>query len=118
MDKEDIEKLEKIIEQYIESRLKLWPDKRVFSVDMVRSLLMMPQHIESKAVKSSNVASIGYHDKSQTLKVTFKGGAEYRYLAVSDKSKTLLEKSPSKGRAMTQVKIMHQVVKIEPGSFK
>ena len=109
--------LEIVIEKFIDSRLRLLEPKKMYSRPDIKSVLTMPRNIPMKTCESSNVHSFGYHEKSRTLRVIFKGGGEYRYLNVSKEGASVMERSPSKGKAMTQIKILHLFVKINKDSF-
>lgn len=54
--------------------------------------------MERKAVRSTNIASIGFDKDSLTLEVEFKTGGIYQYLAVPDQTYSAFMLAPSKGR--------------------
>ena len=53
------------------------------------------QHI---SVTSSNIASIGYDEKSQTLEISFKSGATYAYSRVPASEHAALMAADSHGK--------------------
>jgi hypothetical protein len=53
--------------------------------------------IDMKAVKSSNIASIGYDEASKTMAIKFNSGGLYHYRGVSPEQHTALVSSPSVG---------------------
>jgi hypothetical protein len=54
--------------------------------------------IERRAVASSSIAAIGYHEQAQVLEIQFRSGAVYRYLAVPPAVFTAFIHAESKGR--------------------
>ena len=61
--------------------------------------------MEKYNVDSSNVASIGYDDKSQTLEVTFHSGSTYQYFDVPSLVFENFRNAESKG------KFLHRKIK-------
>ena len=105
-------KLEEVIEKFIGQRLNLLRDNDAVSKRQLRSLFFMPMKISLIMCESSNVSAYGYNERSKTLAVVFKGGGEYRYLNVDKTAYDFLLKSPSKGKAITAIKIKHGFVQI------
>ena len=54
--------------------------------------------MEKQNVSSSNVRSIGYNSREQTLEVEFSNGSIYQYYNVPDSLHNEIMKAPSKGR--------------------
>jgi hypothetical protein len=54
--------------------------------------------LEREAVSSSNVASIGYDEASQTLEVEFMNGSIYQYFNVGSELYQQFRSAPSKGQ--------------------
>lgn len=57
----------------------------------------MKLEITMHPVKSSNVAALGYHEPSKTLRVEFKGGKAYDYAGVERKAFEALRDAHSVG---------------------
>jgi len=55
-------------------------------------------------VTSSNVDSVGFDLKEAAMHVKFKNGAVYRYDNVSERDHKLFMASPSKGKALHEMK--------------
>jgi hypothetical protein len=53
--------------------------------------------MERKAVKSSNIVSVGYDHASKTLEVEFKSGGVYRYADVTPERHAAMMAAPSVG---------------------
>jgi hypothetical protein len=104
--------LETAIRNYINSRLFRCEKLKKYNVEELKSLFFMPSIIELKACDSSNVASYGYSEGSQTLAVTFKGGPmQYRYLGVPKAVFDILDQSDSKGRSIAEIKVRYACIK-------
>jgi len=56
--------------------------------------------IEMQAVESSNVAEIGYHEGSKTIRVRFKNGGLYDYTGAERQDFEDLRDAPSVGRQL------------------
>lgn len=54
--------------------------------------------VKMAPVKSSTIESVGYHQESSTLFVTFKSGDHYLYNGVTPQLHDAFMKSPSKGK--------------------
>ena len=92
----ELNALEKLLQKFIESGLRILDSRKRYSVDEMQSMLLMPKDISVKVCESSNVNGYGYDKRSKTLKVVFKGGVEYRYLNVDKDLYNFVEKAPSK----------------------
>jgi hypothetical protein len=104
--------VETAIRNYINSRLLRCEKLKKYNVEELKSLFFMPSTIELKACDSSNVASYGYSEGSQTLAVTFKGGpTQYRYLGVPKAVFEVLNQSDSKGRSIAEIKVRYACIK-------
>lgn len=53
--------------------------------------------MERKAVRSTNIASVGYDAGTKTLEIEFKSGGVYQYAGVPEKRYDALMKSPAIG---------------------
>jgi len=53
--------------------------------------------LERKAVRSTNVASVGYDQKSKVLEIAFKSGGVYQYSGVPEKRYQSLMKASAIG---------------------
>ena len=77
------------------------------------SWISMPETIDVVDCVSSNVKSCGWHAESNTLKVVFSNGTEYRYIGVSDKLYYDLTAARSKGSMLSMIKSLCTAVKID-----
>ena len=57
--------------------------------------------MDRNAVASSNLASVGYEEQTETLEVEFLGGAVYQYYNVPLNMYEQLMQTPSKGRFLS-----------------
>ena len=53
--------------------------------------------MQRQAVSSSNIASIGHDDETQTLEIEFRSGTVYQYFGVNRYTYSDLLKAPSPG---------------------
>ena len=114
---EEKKKIEELFERFIAVRLNMLDSGKRYSRDATYCVLTMPKDIPVVACQSSNVEAFGYHEKSKTLKVLFKGGGEYRYLNVPTSAFAVLESAQSKGKALVRIKTMCDFVRINSKSF-
>ena len=56
-------------------------------------------HIPQRAVRSSNLKSVGYDDRTGTLDVTFHSGETYRYANIPPATYSALVSAKSVGKA-------------------
>ena len=61
----------------------------------------MEENLERKAVRSTNVASVGYDPKSKVLEIQFKSGGIYQYSGVPEKRYQSLMKAKAIGHYFT-----------------
>ena len=103
---------EEAIEAYLKIRLSVIPNipVRRFTKDELFSFLIMPASIVSKKCESSNITEYGYDEHSRVLRVAFKNGGDYRYLAVPVMAYNLLEKAESKGSYINSIKTRYMFV--------
>lgn len=58
--------------------------------------------MERTPVKSTNVASVGYNEQTNTLEIAFRSGAIYQYAGVEPQTHTELLGAESIGRFVNQ----------------
>lgn len=69
--------------------------------------------MDRKAIKSSNIVSVGYDAGTETLEVEFKGGRIYRYMAVPAAKHAEMMEAESIGSFLaTQIKGHHEYVQL------
>lgn len=64
-------------------------------MNLINSILL--EYLRHKRVKSSNLKSIGYDKKTETLSIRFKSGGRYEYYGVSEDVYDELMGASSKG---------------------
>lgn len=82
------------------------------------SWFTMPETIDVADCASSNVKSYGWHAESNTLKVIFSNGTEYRYIGVSDKLYADLAATSSKGSMLSMIKSLCLAIKIDASFYE